>query len=195
MMGERMGWLLLALGMLIVAVVLGLPESLFGQGQKGPEVRMVASNATPREVEDQTKDSVVRDYGKAWQSLEQALEDNRPDLLDANFVGYAQERWLQTIKAQKAAGLSRRIMDHGNQLQVLFYSADGSAIQLRDTAQLEIQYRDGSKVVQKQSLSAHYLVLMTPAENSWKVRVLQEIAPGSAQQASLRVSEAGAGLK
>jgi hypothetical protein len=87
-------------------------------------------------------------------------------------------------------------VDHGHQLQVLFYSADGSAMQLRDTAQLEIQYRDGSKVVHKESLSAHYLVLMTPAENSWKVRVLQEIAPGSAQQAaSLRVSEAGAGLK
>lgn len=195
-MRERMGWLLLALAMLMVAVILGLPQSLFGQGPKGSEVRIDTSKATPRDVEDQTKDSVIRDYGKAWQSLEQALEDNRPDLLDANFVGYAQDRWLQTVKAQKAAGLSRRIVDHGHQLQVLFYSADGSAMQLRDTAQLEIQYRDGSKVVHKESLSAHYLVLMTPAENSWKVRVLQEIAPGSAQQAaSLAGSDAGAGLK
>jgi hypothetical protein len=196
MMRERMGWLLPAIGFLIVVVMLGLPLSMFGQEPKGPAVRIDASRATPRDVEDQTKESVSRDYGKAWQSLEQALENNRPDLLNASFIGYAQDRWLQTVKAQKTAGLSQRIVDHGHQLQVIFYSADGSAIQLRDTAQLEIQYRDGSKVIHKESLSAHYLVLMTPAENSWKVRVLQEIAPGSAQQAALLgVSGVEPGLK
>lgn len=180
-MCERWRWFLLAVGFFLMIVALGLPRSLFGATPpKGPHVQLDTSKAGPRDVEDQTKDSIVRDYGKAWHSLEQALEDNRPDLLNADFVGYAQDHWLHTVKAQEAAGLSRRIVDQGHHLQVIFYSPDGSAMQLRDTAQLEIQYRDGSKVIHTEKLSAQYLVLMTPAENSWKVRVLQEIPTGAA---------------
>lgn len=182
-MRERMGWVLLTLGLLLVIVVLGLPQSMFGAAPpKGPKVQLDTSNAAPRDVEDQTKDSITRDYAKAWQALEQALEQNRPELLNADFVGYAQDHWLQTVKAQKTAGLSRRIVDQGHHVQIIFYSPDGSAMQLRDTAQLEIQYRDGSKVVHSEKLSSQYLVLMTPAENSWKVRVMQEIPTGAAAQ-------------
>ncbi len=191
-MRERLGWVLLAVGFLFVILVLGLPQSMFGAPPKGPEIRLDASKATPRDVEDQTRESIARDYGKAWQSLERALEDNRPDLLNTDFVGYAQEHWLQTVGAQKASGFSRHIVDHGHQVQVVFYSADGSAIQLRDTAQLQVQYRDGSKVLHSESLTRHYLVLMTPAENRWKVRVLQEIPPGTTQQAEA-MSDSGVG--
>ncbi|HEU5400934.1 MAG TPA: hypothetical protein VFU86_06230 [Terriglobales bacterium] len=180
-MRERLGWFLLAVGLFVVIVVLGLPQSLFAAAPpKGPRIQLDVSQAGPRDVEDQTKDSVTRDYGKAWQALEQALEENRPELLGSDFVGYAQDYWLQTVKAQKAANLSRRIVDSGHHVQVIFYSPDGSAMQLRDTAQLEIQYRDGSKVIHSEKLSAQYLILMTPAENSWKVRVLQEIPTGTA---------------
>ncbi len=182
-MRDRLAWFLLAVAFLIVAALLGLPQSMFGASPpKGPEVRLDISKAAPREVEDQTRDAVVRDYGRAWQSLELALEENRGDELSANFVGYAQNHWLETVKAQRASGLSRRTIDHGHQLQVIFYSADGSAMQLRDTAQLELQYLDGGKVIHKESLTSHYLVLMTPAENSWKVRVLEETPPESPQQ-------------
>lgn len=182
-MCERWRWFLLAVAFFLMIVALGLPRSLFGATPpKGPHVQLDISKAGPRDVEDQTKDSIVRDYGRAWHSLEQALEDNRTDLLNSDFVGYAQGHWLQTVKAQMAAGLSRRIVDQGHHLQIVFYSPDGSAMQLRDTAQLEIQYRDGSKVVHTDKLSAQYLVLMTPAENSWKVRVLQEIPTGAASR-------------
>ena len=195
-MRDRLGWLLLGIAFLIVILLLGLPQSMFGVPPKSPQVQVDVSKATPRDVEDQTKDSVTRDYGKAWLALERALEDGRPDLLDSDFVGYAQDHWLQTIKAQKSAGLSRRIVDLGHHAQVIFYSTDGSAMQLRDTVQLEIQYRDGGKVVHSENLSSQYLVLMTPAENSWKVRVLQEIPPGEAQQAaSTGVPEPGFGSK
>jgi Rad3-related DNA helicase len=192
-MRDRMGWFLLTVGMLIVAILLGLPNSLFAAAPpKGPEVRVDASKATPREVEEQTQQSIVRDYAKAWQTLEQSLEENRADLLVSNFAGYALDRWAQTVKAQKTAELSRRIVDHGHHLEVAFYSADGSAMQLRDTAQLEIQYLDKGKVIHKETMTARYLVLMTPAENSWKVRILQEIAPETPKQASLNgVSEQG----
>ena len=187
-MRERLGWFLLAVGFMFVIVALGLPQSLFGATPppNAPKVQLDVSKAAPRDVEDQTKDSIVRDYGKAWQALEQALEENRPDLLSSDFAGYAQDHWLEAVKAQKAAGLSRRIADHGHHVQVIFYSPDGSAIQLRDTAQLEIQYRDRSKVLHTEKLSAQYLVLMTPAENSWKVRVLQEVPTGATAGETLR---------
>jgi len=185
-MRDRMGWFLLAVGMLIVVMLLGLPNSLFAAAPpKGPEVRVDTSKATPRDVEEQTQQSIVRDYGKAWQTLEQSLEENRADLLSSSFAGYALDRWTQTVKAQNAAGLSRRIVDHGHHLEVAFYSADGSALQLRDTAQLEVQYLDKGKVIHNETMTARYLVLMTPAENSWKVRILQEIAPETPKQASL----------
>jgi hypothetical protein len=184
-MRERLGWFLLAVGLMVVIVALGLPQSLFAATPPtGPTVQLDVSKAGPREVEDQTKDSIIRDYGKAWQALEQALQDNRPDLLNADFAGYAQNEWLAAVKAQNSSDLSRRIVDRGHHVQVIFYSPDGSAMQLRDTAQLEIQYRDGSKVLHSEKLSAQYLVLMTPAENSWKVRVLQEVPTGATAQES-----------
>lgn len=197
-MRERLGWFLLGVGFLVVIVALGLPQSLFGATPtNAPKVQLDVSKAAPRDVEDQTRDSVARDYGKAWQALEQALEENRTDLLSSDFAGYAQEHWLEAVKAQKAAGLSRRIVDHGHHVQVIFYSPDGSAMQLRDTAQLEIQYRDGSKVLHSEKLSAQYLVLMTPAENSWKVRVLQEVPTGvtATQTAEAVFSGVPAGAK
>jgi hypothetical protein len=194
-MRERMGWFLVTLGLLIVVVVLGLPNSLFGAAPpKTIEVRLDISKATPRDVEEQTQASVVRDYGKAWQTLEQSLEENRADLLNANFVGYALDRWVQTVKAQNSAGLSRRVVDHGHHLEVAFYSVDGSAMQLRDSAQLEIQYLDKGKLVHQEKLTARYTVLMTPAESSWKVRILQEIAPETPQTAT-QASVSGEGTR
>lgn len=191
-MRDRMGWILLALASLIVFSLLGLPNSLFAAPtSKAPEVRLDPSKAAPRDVEEQTQQSVVRDYGKAWQTLAQSLEENRADLLSASFVGYALDRWGQTVKAQNAAGLSRRIVDHGHHLEVAYYSVDGSAMQLRDTAQFEVQYLDKGSVVHSETMTARYLVLMTPAENSWKIRILQEIAPETPKQAALN-SVAGA---
>lgn len=182
-MRDRMGWFLLAVGFLFVVLVLGLPYSMFAAAPpKTPEVRLDISKAAPRDVEEQTEAAVVRDYGKAWQTLEQALEQNKPDLLTGSFVGYAQDRWGQTVKAQEKSGLSRRIVDHGHHVEVLFYSVEGSAMQLRDTAQLEVQYLDGGKVIHSESMTARYLALMTPAENSWKIRILQEIAPETPKQ-------------
>jgi hypothetical protein len=160
------------------------------------QVKIDSSQATPRDVEDQTRESIVRDYGKAWQSLEQALENNRADALNANFVGYARDRWGGTVSEQAKAGMSRRVVDRGHQLQVVFYSVEGSAMELRDTAQLEIQYLEGGKVVHSERVTSHYMVLMTPAENSWKVRILQEVPSESPQQAAdFRVSGEGTGSK
>lgn len=159
-------------------------------------VKIDTSQAKPRDVEEQTEQSIVRDYGKAWQTLEQALENNRADLLSANFAGIARDRWGATVAAQSKAGMSRKVVDRGHQLQVVFYSVEGSALEFKDTAQFDIQYLDGGKVIHSERVTGHYIVLMTPAENSWKVRILQEVPSESPQQAAeFRVSGEGTGSK
>jgi hypothetical protein len=133
------------------------------------------ANAAPREVEDTTQQAVARDYSAAWKSLSQALEQNRADLLNANFVGVAREKFGQAIADQQKNGLRRRYIDRGHNAQVIFYSVDGSSMQIRDAAQFEIQLLDGDKVVSSETATINYIALLTPAENSWRVRVLEAV--------------------
>lgn len=134
-----------------------------------------AAAAAPRAVEETTAVAIQRDYAHAWRSLVSALQENRADLLDENFTGGARQQWQDAIQAQQQNGLSRRIIDHGHRMRVTFYSLDGSAVQAVDAADLEIEYRDGGKLLSSERIQARYLVLLTPAENSWKLRILQEV--------------------
>jgi hypothetical protein len=126
-------------------------------------------------VEQTSAASIQRDYGHGWQSLISALAENRADLLEENFTGVARQQWREAIHSQQRNGLSRRIVDHGHNVRVTFYSLDGSSLEAMDTAELEIQYCDGDKVLSSERVQAHYAVVLTPAENSWKIRILQEI--------------------
>ncbi len=175
----------LAILWLIAIVFVLLAAKMFAAPADGPKISVDVSGATPRPVEDQTQQSIARDYGKSWQTLAQALQQNRADLLNASFVGFARDRWGEAVAEQAKSGLSRKLVDHGHKLQVLFYSIEGSAMQLRDTAQLEIQYMDGGKVVHSEQVTAQFVVLMTPAENSWKVRMLQQVPSGESKSALL----------
>lgn len=139
------------------------------------QVQFTADNVQPRQVEDATQAAVVRDYKEAWKNLGQAMDKNRADLLDASFVGFAHDKFAQAIDEQKKDGLRRRYVDHGHKLEVVFYSYDGSALQLKDTASVEVELMDGDKVVASQPGTIFYTVLMTPAENSWKVRDMQAV--------------------
>ena len=44
-----------------------------------------------------------------------------------------------------------------------------------DTATVDVELLDGSKVVAREPGTIHYMVLMTPAENSWKVRDIEAV--------------------
>ncbi len=139
------------------------------------QVQLAVDNTQPRQVEDATQAAVVRDYKEAWKNLATAMEGNRPDVLGASFVGFAQDKLNEAIDAQKKSGLHRRYVDHGHKLEAVFYSYDGSALQLKDTANVDVELLDGNKVVAREPSTIHYVVLMTPAENSWKVRDLEAV--------------------
>lgn len=139
------------------------------------QVRMNAAQIAPRQFEEVVGRSVVQQYSSAWKNLETALDQNNTDLLSESFVGYAQEKLNAQVKAQKKAGLSTRYVDHGHQVDAVLYSRDGSAIELRDTAQLEIQYLDGGKVVATENMPRHYVAVMTLVDDRWKVRALDSV--------------------
>ncbi len=118
---------------------------------------------------------MARDYAAAWQTMAEALDQNRTDLLAANFIGTAGDKLTAGIQAQRKTDLHQRIVDKGHRVDVVFYSPEGSAMELHDTAQIELQVMDGSKVIHSEDATVHYVVLLTAAENSWKVRVLEAV--------------------
>lgn len=139
------------------------------------QVRINAAQIAPRQLEEVVGRAIVQQYSRAWKNLETALDQNNTDVLNESFVGYAQEKLSAQVAAQKKAGLSMRYVDHGHQVDGILYSRDGSAIELRDTAQLEIQYLDGNKVVATEKTPRHYVAVITLVDDRWKVRVLDSV--------------------
>ncbi len=146
---------------------------VLAQAADVPRVDLDVTTAGPRPVEDTTEKAIARDYGHAWSSMTTALSENRPEVLDSDFVGVALDELRERVNQQQQSGLHTRYVDHGHRLQAVFYSTEGSAIQLRDTAQIEVQYLDGDKVLHSEQRTENYTVVMTPGENRWKIRVLQ----------------------
>lgn len=166
----RLFFLTLSIVALICCAVPALRKIL---ADSKPNVQLNAENAAPRELEDVTQRAVTRDYTLAWQALSTALANNSTAPLKDNFVGFALDKLTQRVKDQQEHGLKTRILDHGHHVDAIFYSRDGSAVQLRDTANLEIQVLDGSTVLHSEQTKVQYLAVMTGAADRWQVRVLE----------------------
>lgn len=167
-------------GFAILAVVAGLVFGFVelipnGLASPTPRVSLDTSRVGPREIEDLTEHNIIRDYGFAWQSLAQAREENRTDLIDGYFTGFAHDKLKQAIEEQKSTNLRTRYIDNGHKLDAFFYAPGGDAMELRDTAQLEMQVLDGNKVIHDENATVQYLVIMTPGADRWYVRVLQAV--------------------
>lgn len=138
-----------------------------------PQVELKADNIAPRPIEELTSKVVPRDYAHAWQTMAEALEQNRADLLDGYFTGLAKDNLAKLIVDQKRSGVAIRYIDHGHKLDAIFYAPAGDAMQLVDHARLEIQILDGGKVIHSEQVSQNYFVLMTPGADRWLVRDLE----------------------
>jgi hypothetical protein len=154
------------------AVVLRLAASA---SEELPNVQLNADNIGPRQLEDLTSKSIPRDYAFAWQSVEQALNDDRTDVLDAYVTGSAKDELTQRVKSQIKSGLHTRYRDRGHKLDAIFYAPAGDAMELRDRAQLDMQVLDGAKVIYEEPVDLNYVVLMTPGADRWLVRHLQAV--------------------
>jgi hypothetical protein len=136
-------------------------------------VQLNVESAVPRDVDDSVREAIVRDYSSAWQALNTALADNNPGVLNDSFIGFALDKLTQRVKDQQRNGLRTRLVDRGHQVKAIFYSLDGSAIELRDQATLETEILDGNTVVYSDRAEIQFYAVMTGAEDRWKVRVLE----------------------
>src|ERR1700758_401462 len=84
-----------------------------------PAVRVEPTDSVgPRTLEKQTETAVIRDYLQAWHSLSGALDQNRPDLLNRDFVGTAKEKLTDTIREQAKLGIQTRYRDGSHHIQL-----------------------------------------------------------------------------
>ncbi len=139
-----------------------------------PAVRVTPTTLQgPRTLNEQTRSAVIRGYLDAWQSAAAALQQNRPELLDRNFVGTAKDKLTDTIHDQVTTGISTRYLDRSHDLQIVFYSPEGLSVQLVDNVEYDVQVVDQGKIQTTQKAHARYVVVMTPAEVRWRVRIFQ----------------------
>jgi hypothetical protein len=156
-----------------IVIALCLLASLWSQESADtslPKVVLASTNVEPRQIEELTSKSIPRDYAFAWKTMAQALAENRTELLDGYFTGFAKDNLAQRIADQKRTGIHTRYIDHGHKLEAIFYSPAGDAMQLRDRARMEVQILDGGNVIHREQVNLQYLVLMTPGADRWLVR-------------------------
>ncbi|MGA9507926.1 MAG: hypothetical protein WBV55_04685 [Candidatus Sulfotelmatobacter sp.] len=139
------------------------------------QVQLDVKKAGPRAVEDLTERGILRDYRLAWASIAQAFEFNTFDPLEGPFSGEAKHWLRETVTTQQQSGLSRRHTNQTHHVDVVFYSPEGDVIELHDTAQYHLQILDGSKTINDEDVTVHYIVLMTPGADRWTIRQLQAV--------------------
>ena len=161
----------LTLALLMMAGIVAVFDRIYADTK--PSVQVNVDHAVPREVDETVQQAVTRDYSSAWQALASALADNNPAALNDNFVGFALDKLTQRVKDQQHAGLKTRLVDRGHTVDAIFYSPEGSAIELHDTASIDTEILDGDTVIHTDHDQVHFYAVMTGAEDRWKVRVLE----------------------
>jgi hypothetical protein len=128
-----------------------------------------------RTLQEQTGTAAIRDYLESWQTFKTALEQNRVDVIDRDFVGTEKEKLTETIQEQRAAEIRTSYQDRSHDIQIVFYSPEGLSLELTDNVEYDVQVLVHDKSVATQKVRARYIVVMTPTETRWRVRVYQAV--------------------
>jgi hypothetical protein len=158
---------------LITLCIFGGAAATCATAQPDVRIEPPANLQGPRALEAQTATAVVRDYLQSWRGMSAALEQNRADLLDSDFVGTAQNKLSETVQEQARLGLSTHYQDRAHDIQIVFFSPEGLSIELTDTVEYDVQVFDHDKPLTSEHVRTRYIVVLTPAEARWKVRVFQ----------------------
>ncbi|TCK72726.1 hypothetical protein [Acidipila rosea] len=129
-----------------------------------------------RPLEKQTEAAVIRDYLQSWKSLRSAFDLNQPELLSPDFVGTAREKLAATIDQQAKLGIHTRYQDRTHDLQIVFYSPEGLSIQMIDNVGYDEQVLDHDKILATKRIETRYVVVLTPSDVRWSVRIFQAAA-------------------
>lgn len=130
----------------------------------------------PRELQQQTADAVVRDYLESWQSMDKALGRNSAAALEPDFSGDALAKLTKTVEQQARNGIRSQYSDQSHDIQVVFYSPEGLSVELTDKVEYDVKIYDHDKLQTTQHVSTRYVVVLTPSEVRWRVRVFQAVS-------------------
>jgi hypothetical protein len=166
---------LLAIMLLLACVPAAVLRANAADDVNSARFEFNAANPGPRDLEEQTQSAIKRQYAAAWANMTEALDQNRTDKLGHSFVGSALEQLKRRVDQQQKNGLSSKLADKTHHIDIAFYSPEGTAIELRDTVDIEQQTMDGSKSVSSDNRKQKYVVIFTLVEDKWKVRTLQEV--------------------
>jgi hypothetical protein len=170
---------------LVLSCALLLPAAAWAQND--PAVRVEPPDVAGAPFSGQaasdfrmTQTAVVRDYLQAWRSFRSAFEQNQPALLSRSFVGNAQDTLAATIAQQAKLGLHTLYQDRSHDLRIVFYKPGGGSLEIIDNVEYEQQTLDPHGVLAAQTVHAQYVVVMTPTETRWAVRIFQAQPNGNA---------------
>lgn len=141
-----------------------------------PQVTLNVTKAAPRAVESLTERAITRDYKFAWSNLDVAMETNSADPLNGLFVGPASSWLAEAINGQRSSGITSRYLNQVHKVDAVFYAPEGDVIELHDSAEYDLEIRDGGKTIHNEHATVEYVVLMTPGADRWVVRQLQAIS-------------------
>lgn len=145
----------------------------FGVGADVSSVRVSSDNVGPRTMESQTRASVIRDYLRAWKTLDRSASENRADFLGTSFVGQAKDKLSETIDQQIRSKIQTRYIDKSHNIRILFYSPEGMSVQLTDNVEYDTELMHNGNSLGVQHVRSTYVAVLTPTESNWKVRLLQ----------------------
>lgn len=154
-----------------IGCALALPMAVAAQD---PSVKIEPPNLEgSRQLEPLTESAVTRDYLESWQVLATALNDNNPAALAPDFVGTAHDKLTETIQEQAKLGIHTHYGNIRHDLQIVFYSPEGLSIQLVDNVEYDEQVYDHEKLLASQPVRSRCVVVLTPSEVRWGVRIFQ----------------------
>jgi len=157
-----------------IAFVIAAIGAAVGSAQA--TVRVISPNVEgPRPLEERTATAAVRNYLEAWASFRSAFQQDNAELLDRDFVGTAEDKLSATIRQQSRLKIETSYQDRAHTIQIVFYSPEGLSLELTDDVDYDVQLIDHDKAGIQKHVRAHYVVVMTPSETRWKVRVFQAV--------------------
>jgi hypothetical protein len=140
-----------------------------------PRVVLVGSTAGPRVLEPVTGQALVRAYSHAWESLARAFDQSSEEGVGDYFVGPAKDNIVAALASQRKTGLRAQYRNQVHQVEIVFYAPEGDVLELRDTAEYDLQLADRETPIHDEHLLMRYLVLMTPSADRWVVRQIQAV--------------------
>jgi len=105
--------------------------------------------------------------------MDSAFDQNRSDMLAQDFIGGAAEQLSGAIKDQSGLGIRTRYQDISHDIRFVFYSPEGMSIEFTDVVKFNVQVFDHGRLISSKVENARYLVVMTPSEVRWSIRIFQ----------------------